>query len=79
MRWSIRGTKYCDKVSNQSVSISNRLRQFNLTFGFVRRSEGVVRLVVNMEYVASEELGNLVRLGIVLEVHFTYAIQFSII
>ena len=28
-----------------------------------------------MDYVASDELGNLVRLGIVLEVHFTYAVQ----
>ena len=28
-----------------------------------------------MDYVASEELGNLVRLGIVREVHFTYAAQ----
>ena len=38
-------------------------------------SEGVVRAVVDMEYVASDELGNLVRLGIVLEVHFTYAVR----
>ena len=28
-----------------------------------------------MDYVASEELGNLVRLGIVRDVHFTYAVQ----
>ena len=38
-------------------------------------SEGVVRAVVDMEYVASDELGNLVRLGIVLEVYFTYAVR----
>ena len=34
-----------------------------------------MRFVVDMEYVASEELDNLVRLGIVLEVHFTYAVR----
>jgi hypothetical protein len=28
-----------------------------------------------MEYIASDELGNLVRLGIVREVHFTYAVR----
>ena len=30
-----------------------------------------------MDYVASDELGNLVRLGIVLEVHFTYAVHWQ--
>ena len=49
--------------------------QFIFTFGFVRSSEGVVRALVNMDYVASDELGNLVRLGIVLEMYFTYAVQ----
>jgi len=39
-------------------------------FGFVRSSEGEVSVVVDMDYVASDELGNFVRLGIVLEVHF---------
>ena len=29
--------------------------------------------LVDMEYIASDELGNLVRLGIVREVNFTYA------
>ena len=28
-----------------------------------------------MDYVAGEELGNLVRLGIVFEVHFAYAVR----
>ena len=58
-----------------SQYLSNRLGQIVFTFGFVRSSEGVVRVVVNMDYVASNELGNLVRLGIVLEAHFTYAVQ----
>ena len=58
-----------------SQYLSNRLGQFNFTFGFVRGSEGVVRRVVNMEYIASDEFGNLVRLRIVREVHFTYAVQ----
>jgi hypothetical protein len=31
--------------------------------------------MVDMDYVASDELGNLIRLGIVPEVHFTYAVQ----
>ena len=34
-----------------------------------------MRFVVDMEYVASDKLGNLIRLGIVPEVHFTYAVQ----
>ena len=28
-----------------------------------------------MDYVASDELGNLFRLGFVLDMHFTYAVQ----
>ena len=32
-----------------------------------------MRVLVDMDYVASDELGNLVRVGIVLDVHFTYA------
>jgi hypothetical protein len=31
--------------------------------------------VVDMDDVASDELGNFVRLGIILEVHFAYAVQ----
>ena len=38
-----------------------------------------MRVVVDMKYVASEELGNLVRLGIVREVHFTYAVQLLVV
>jgi hypothetical protein len=34
-----------------------------------------VRALVDMEYVSSDELSNLIRLGIVLEVHFTYRVQ----
>ena len=49
--------------------------QLIFTFGFVRSSEGVVRAFVDMDYVASDELGNLVRLGIVLKMYFTYAVQ----
>ena len=45
------------------------------TFGTGWSSEGVVRAVVDMEHIASDELGNLVRLGIVLEVHFAYEVQ----
>jgi hypothetical protein len=45
------------------------------TFGFVRRSEDAVRALVNMDYVASDELGNFVRLGFVLDVQFTYAVR----
>ena len=45
------------------------------TFGFVWRSEDAVRAVVDMDYVASEELGNFVRLGFVLDVQFTYVVR----
>ena len=45
------------------------------TFGFVRRGEDDVRTVVDMEYVASDELGNLVRCGFVLDVQFTYVVR----
>ena len=45
------------------------------TFGTGWTSEGVVRAMVDMEYIASDELGNIVRLGIVLEVHFTYEVR----
>ena len=48
---------------------------FTFTFRFVRRNEGVVRAVVNMDYVTSNELGNLVRLEFVLEVQFTYVVR----
>ena len=45
------------------------------TFRFVRSSERVVRVVIDMDYVASDKLGNLVGVGIVLYVQFTYAIR----
>ena len=60
------------KVSNESLA---SYIQFIFMFGLIRSSEGVVRAFVNMDYVASDELGNLVRLGIVLEMYFTYAVQ----
>jgi len=41
-------------------------------FGFVRRSEDAVRAFIDMDYVASDELGNFVRLGFVLDVQFTF-------
>ena len=43
-----------------------------LTFGFVWSSKGVVCALIDMEYVASDELGDLIGLGIVREVNFTY-------
>jgi hypothetical protein len=61
--------------SVKSVSITDNLNDFIFTFGFVRSSEGVVSVVVDMDDVAGEELGNFVWLGIVLEVHFAYAVQ----
>ena len=51
----------------------DNLYGFIFTFGFVRSSERVVRAVIDMDYVASDKLGNLIRLGIVLYVQFTYA------
>ena len=60
-------------MAKKSQYLSNR--QFIFTFGFARSSEGVERAFVDMEYVASDELGNLVRLGIFREMHFTYAVQ----
>ena len=57
------------KASNQYLS--SNLNDFILTFGFVRRSNGDVRAVVDMDYIASDELGNLVRHRFVLVVQFT--------
>ena len=34
-----------------------------------------MRALVNVEYVARDKLGNLVRLGIVRVVHFAYAVR----
>ena len=34
-----------------------------------------MRAVIDMEYIARDKLGNLVGLGIVLEVHFTYTVR----
>lgn len=63
------------RISIYHWQIDN-LNDFKFNFGFVRRGVlSVVRAMVNMEYVASNELGNLVRLGIVLEVRFTYVVQ----
>ena len=45
------------------------------TFSPVRRCEVGVRALFNMDHVASDELGNLVRLGFVPEVYFTYAVR----
>ena len=73
VRWSISGTKDCGKVSSQYLS-NILLKGFIFTFGFARSSQGVVRAMFDMDHIASDELGNLVRFGIVLEVHFTYAV-----
>ena len=51
-----------------------QIGDFIFTFGFIRRAEDEVRGVVDMDYVASDKLGNLVRHGIVLDVHFTYVV-----
>jgi len=40
-------------------------------FSIVRRTEGEARALVDMDYVASDELGNLARLGFVNEVNVT--------
>ena len=62
----------------KSVSIYqiHSLYGFDFTFGFGRSRERVVRAVIDMKYVASNKLGNLVRLRIVREVQFTYAVRF---
>ena len=38
-----------------------------------------MRAVIDMDYVASDKLGNLVGLGILLYVHFTYEVRLTII
>ena len=72
VRWSVRNTKDWQKCRISIYQIGN-LNDFFFTFGFVRSSERVVRAVIDMEYVASDNLGNLVRIRIVRVVHFTYA------
>ena len=62
--------------SVESVSIKwANLNDFIFTFGFVRRTENVLRAVLNMDNVASEELGNLARFGFVREMNFTYVVR----
>jgi hypothetical protein len=46
-----------------------------LTFGIGRGSEGVKRAYFNVDYIASHELGDLARLGWVLDVEFTYVLR----
>ena len=58
-----------------SIYQIGNLNDFIYTFRFVRRNEGVVRAVVDMDYVTGDKLGNLVRLGFVLEVQFTYVVR----
>ena len=58
-----------------SIYQIGNLNEFILTFGIVRRSESEVRVLVDMDYVASEEFGNLVRLGFILDVNFTYVVR----
>ena len=65
--------------SRISIYQISNLNGFILTFAFVRSSERDVRALIEMDYVTSDNLGNLVGLEIVLEVHFTYAIRFLII
>ena len=72
VRWSISDTKDWQSVSKYQI---HNLYGFIFTFGFIRSSERVVRALIDMEYVASNKLGNLVGLGIVLEVHFTYTVR----
>ena len=62
-------------VANCRISILLDRNDFIFTFRFVRRREGDLRVGLDVDYVASDELGNLVRLGIVRAVHFTYAIR----
>ena len=70
VRWSIRDTK--DWQSIESVSIKWAIQIFLIfTFAFGWSTEDDSRLVVQMDNVTSDDLGNLSRLGFVLEVHFT--------
>ena len=59
----------------QSVeSLSNRqFKRFHFTFGVSWSREDVVRAVVDMEYVTSNELGRF-TVGFVLDVKFTYVV-----
>lgn len=66
-----------EKVSNQYLpGRANDL----LTFGVARGSEGEKRAFFNVDYIASDELGDLARLGIVFEMDITcvFCTQFNI-
>ena len=52
--------------SRISIYQISNLNGFNFTFGFARGSERDVRALIDMDYVASDKLGNLVGFGIVL-------------
>ena len=75
VRWTIRDTKDCSKVSNQYLSNSGNSNYFNLTFGIVRSGEGDIRAVVDMDYITSNKLGHLVRRGFIVDVYFTYVVR----
>ena len=54
--------------------LSNRqFKRFHFTFGVSWSREDVVRAVVDMEYVTSNELGRF-TMGFVLDVYFTYVV-----
>ena len=61
--------------SRISIYQISNLNGLIFTFGFVLSSDRDVRAVIEMDYVASDNLGNLVGLGIVLYVQFTYAVR----
>ena len=65
--------------SQISIYQMSNLTGFIFTFGFVWSSDCETRALIEMDYVTSDNLGNLVGLEIVLEVHFTYAIRLLII
>ena len=67
----------CQCRINISCQIGH-LSDFIFTFGFVRRSKDAVHVLVDVDYVASDELGNLVGLGFILEVQFTYVVVRSV-
>ena len=58
-----------------SIYQIGNLKDFIYTFGFIRSGEGDLRAVVEMDYIASEELDHLIRRGFVLDVHFTYVVR----
>ena len=74
--WNVSDTEDCGRrVSNQRLLTRQRNHLiFLLTFGFAWSSSDIWRAFLDVDYITSLELGNLVWVGIIHHVHLTYVL-----